>query len=102
MTLIVPAAEALPPDAHEPDHDYAERLALASIRNSIENLLTFPCVNILHGRGKLHLHGAMFDVKTGLLRTPVNSGVNIRPCDRLRSGAFRRARKPRYPRGCRR
>jgi carbonic anhydrase len=69
MTLIAPAAEALPPDAHEPDHDYAERLALASIRNSIENLLTFPCVNILHGRGKLHLHGAMFDVKTGLLRT---------------------------------
>jgi carbonic anhydrase len=69
MTLITPAAESLPADTGESDHDYAERLAVASIRNSIENLLTFPCVNILHGRGKLHLHGAMFDVKTGLLRT---------------------------------
>lgn len=69
MTLITPAAESLPADADESDHDYAERLAVASIRNSVENLLTFPCVNILHGRGKLHLHGAMFDVKTGLLRT---------------------------------
>lgn len=69
MTLITPAAESLPAGGGESDHDYAERLAIASIRNSIENLLTFPCVNILHGRGKLHLHGAMFDVKTGLLKT---------------------------------
>lgn len=69
MTLISPAAESLPARAEESDHDYAERLAVASIRNSIENLLTFPCVNILHGRGKLNIHGAMFDVKTGLLRT---------------------------------
>lgn len=69
MTLIAPAAEALPAQEGEPDAVYAERLALASIRNSIENLLTFPCVNILHGRGRLALHGAMFDVTTGLLRT---------------------------------
>jgi carbonic anhydrase len=69
MNLISPAAESLPDQAGESDHDYAERLALASIRNSIENLLTFPCVNILHGRGKIQLHGAMFDVTTGQLRT---------------------------------
>lgn len=69
MTLITPAAESLPAQDTESDHDYAERLAIASIRNSIENLLTFPCVNILHGRGKIQLHGAMFDVTKGLLRT---------------------------------
>lgn len=69
MTLIAPAAETLPPQNDEADATYAERLALASIRNSIENLLTFPCVNILHGRGRLALHGAMFDVRTGLLKT---------------------------------
>jgi carbonic anhydrase len=69
MTLIAPAAEALPAQEGEPDSVYAERLALASIRNSIENLLTFPCVNILHGKGRLALHGAMFDVTTGQLRT---------------------------------
>ncbi len=69
MTLISPAAEALPPQNEESDTEYAERLAVASIRNSIENMLTFPCVNILHGKGRLALHGAMFDVTTGLLRT---------------------------------
>lgn len=69
MTLITPAAEALPAQQGESDYDYAERLAQVSIRNSIENLLTFPCVNILHGKGRLHLHGAVFDVTTGLLRT---------------------------------
>lgn len=69
MTLISPAAESLPVQAEESDADYAERLAVASIRNSIENMLTFPCVSILHGRGQLALHGAVFDVQTGLLRT---------------------------------
>lgn len=68
MTLISPAAEELPAQGEESDFDYAERLAVRSIRNSIENLLTFPCINILHGRGKLQLHGAMFDVKSGQLR----------------------------------
>lgn len=47
--------------------DYAERLALASIDQSIANLLTFPCVRILHERGKLQLHGAYFGVATGHL-----------------------------------
>jgi carbonic anhydrase len=67
MQLLSPAAEALPSRGDEPDAAYAERLAHASIRNSIENLLTFPCVNILHGKGNLALHGAMFDVATGQL-----------------------------------
>lgn len=69
MNMIAPAAEALPAQEGENDHDYAERLALASIGNSIQNLLTFPCVNILHGRGQLQLHGAIFDVTKGLLKT---------------------------------
>lgn len=68
MTLIAPAAEALPARSGESDAEYAERLAEHSIGNSIANLLTFPCVNILHGRGKLHLHGALFDVANGRLR----------------------------------
>jgi carbonic anhydrase len=68
ITLISPAAESLPAQENENDADYAERLAVTSIRNSIENLLTFPCINILYGRGKLQLHGAMFDVRTGQLR----------------------------------
>jgi carbonic anhydrase len=68
MTLISPAVEMLPDQAGESDDAYAERLAISSIRNSIENILTFPCVNILHGKGRIALHGAMFDVMTGQLR----------------------------------
>jgi carbonic anhydrase len=66
-SLVGPAAESLPARGEESDFDYAERLARHSIRNSIENLLTFPCINILHGRGKLRLHGAVFNVATGVL-----------------------------------
>ncbi len=42
-------------------------LERVSIRNSIANLRTFPCVSILEQRGKLNLHGAWFDISTGEL-----------------------------------
>lgn len=38
-----------------------------SIRNSINNLRTFPCVKILEDRKKLTVHGAWFDISTGEL-----------------------------------
>ena len=38
-----------------------------SIRNSIANLRTFPCVKILEDRGKLNIHGAWFDIGNGEL-----------------------------------
>jgi carbonic anhydrase len=38
-----------------------------SIRYSIANLRTFPCVRILEEKGKLTLHGAWFDISTGEL-----------------------------------
>jgi carbonic anhydrase len=66
-SLIGPAAEDLPGREGESDFDYAERLARHSIGNSIANLLTFPCISILHGKGRLQLHGALFDVTTGQL-----------------------------------
>jgi carbonic anhydrase len=67
MNLITPAAESVPAWSGESDAEYAERLARVSIGNSIANLLTFPCVKILHERGQLTLHGAMFDVANGQL-----------------------------------
>lgn len=68
MQMLNPAAEKLgAPRAGEALADYAERLALASIDNSLANLRTFPCVRILEERGKLHLHGAYFGVATGVL-----------------------------------
>ncbi len=38
-----------------------------SIRYSIANLRTFPCVSILEGKGRLTLSGAWFDISTGEL-----------------------------------
>jgi carbonic anhydrase len=46
---------------------YIERLALASVEQSLVNLRAFPCVRSLEERGKLGLHGAYFDVATGVL-----------------------------------
>lgn len=37
----------------------------ASVRNSLANLMTFPCVRILAEKGSLQLHGAWFDISSG-------------------------------------
>jgi carbonic anhydrase len=67
ITLMAPAAEQLGrPDATTLDA-YIEQLARLSIKQSLANLRTFPCVRILEERGKLHLHGAFFGVADGRL-----------------------------------
>jgi carbonic anhydrase len=38
---------------------------MASVVLTMQNLMTFPCVNILVGKGKLKLHGAYFGVAAG-------------------------------------
>ncbi len=67
MTLIEPAAERAGPRGQTPIGDYVEKLALISIAQSLDNLLSFPCVSTLVARGKVQLHGAYFDVTTGVL-----------------------------------
>lgn len=78
VSLIAPAAARLGPKppccaGHSgTDPAYLRALELASIEQSLLNLLTFPCVRILHEKGRLHLHGAYFGVATGelLIRNP--------------------------------
>jgi carbonic anhydrase len=68
MALIEPAArEVGPPKTGEGTDSFLRRLEQASIKHTIKNLLTFPCVKILAERGKLALHGAYFGVATGKL-----------------------------------
>jgi carbonic anhydrase len=66
MKLIEPAAQGL--DAKVvATPEYFEQLAHASVRQSLANLRTFPCVRTLEERGRLKLHGAFFGVADGKL-----------------------------------
>jgi carbonic anhydrase len=69
MELLGPVAEAVAANHWMTDAERQTALERISIRHSISNLLTFPCIDILHGRGKLHLHGAWFDIASGELWT---------------------------------
>jgi carbonic anhydrase len=66
MSLIKPAGDRVGPRTGDLK-DYLLRLELAAIENSLQNLMTFPCVRILVERGKLQLHGAYFGVASGVL-----------------------------------
>ncbi|MFZ1814908.1 MAG: carbonic anhydrase [Rhizobiaceae bacterium] len=67
MTLLEPATSDL--RCEDADSVIARQRSMeeASIRNSIRNLKSFPCVSILHERNKLRLHGAWFDIFSGEL-----------------------------------
>lgn len=67
MSLLEPAAERIGPGSEDDTDRFAALLEVASLRQSLGNLRTFPCVHILEGRGKLALHAAHFDVRTGAL-----------------------------------
>lgn len=89
ITLMKPAAERI---GQRPDGEdlaaYVERLALASVSQSLANLRTFPCVRALEAKGRLALHGCYFGVATGVLsRLDPDTGrfepVSDRPPRRL-------------------
>lgn len=67
MSLVAPAAEAVSGNALMTAGERQTALERISIRYSLANLRTFPCVSILEGKGRLSLHGAWFDISTGEL-----------------------------------
>ena len=69
MKLLGPAAAATAADGPLTDTERQTALERASIRHSIANLHTFPCVSVLEGRNRLGLHGAWFDIADGELWT---------------------------------
>jgi carbonic anhydrase len=80
MSLLAPAAKRVKALEFLTPAERQTALERASIRASIENLRTFPCVSILEGKGRISLHGAWFDIETGELwvMNPV-TGDFIRP-----------------------
>lgn len=67
MSLVAPAAEAVANNAMMTTGERQTALERISIRYSIANLRTFPCVSILEGKGRLTISGAWFDISTGEL-----------------------------------
>ena len=67
IRLIAPSAARLGAAPAEPTPEYLERLALESIKQSIVNLRSFPCIKTLEERGKMKLHGCYFGVMDGRL-----------------------------------
>lgn len=55
--------------AGRPLADMRTELEREAVRISIDNLRTFPCVQTLEGKGRLHLHGTHFDIASGTLST---------------------------------
>ena len=67
MSMFVKPGEVIEQRPHETIQDFATRIEKASVFRSLENLMTFPCIQILVDRGKLQLHGAYFGVAEGSL-----------------------------------
>ncbi|WP_315836666.1 carbonic anhydrase [Bradyrhizobium prioriisuperbiae] len=67
MSLLEPTLEQNARRSNEDFQDFITRLEKKAVSTSLQNLMTFPCVQILAERGKLHLHGAYFGVARGSL-----------------------------------
>ncbi|MEO5867520.1 MAG: carbonic anhydrase [Sphingomonas sp.] len=50
-------------------------LELETVRVSIANLRTFPCISELEANGKLTLHGAYFAIRDGVLHVMADDGA---------------------------
>ena len=80
MSLVGPAAETVSSNRLMTQSERQTAMERISIRYSIVNLRSFPCVRILEEKGRLRLHGAWFDISTGELWVmDAASGDFIRP-----------------------
>lgn len=67
MALVRPAAEQIQSNDVMTAAERQTALERVSIRNSIDNLRSFPDIKALEEAGSLKLHGAWFDISTGEL-----------------------------------
>jgi carbonic anhydrase len=82
MSLLAPTMEEAARGRDEAMQDFITRLEKRAVTTSLKNLMTFPCVQILVERGKLHLHGAYFGVAQGslsLLNPATGSYQDVKP-----------------------
>ena len=79
MSMVRPAAAEVTQYKSMTPAERQRALERISIRTSIENLLTFPCVRILHEKQRITLSGAWFDISPGEL-----GGMNSQTGDFIR------------------
>ena len=65
MEMFIKPGEKVGQREHETMHEFITRIEKASVFRCLENLMTFPFVSILVGRGEMELHGAYFGVAEG-------------------------------------
>jgi len=53
--------------AGRPIEEVRGALEREGVRTSLANLRTFPCIQTLEGKGRIALHGAYFDIASGML-----------------------------------
>ncbi len=68
MSMLDDAREKVA-TAHQgkPAAQLRSALEREGIKTSLGNLRTFPCIQILEGKGRITLHGAYFDIASGML-----------------------------------
>ena len=80
MGMLRPVAEQIQGAELLTQGERQRALERVSIRNSLANLRTFPCVRILEEKGRLQLHGSWFDISTGeLWIMDAKTGDFVRP-----------------------
>jgi carbonic anhydrase len=80
MGMLKPVAEQIQGAEMLTQAERQRALERVSIRNSLANLRTFPCVGILEEKGRMQLHGAWFDISTGeLWIMDAKTGDFVRP-----------------------
>jgi carbonic anhydrase len=79
MSMLGPVADEVAAYSILTDKERQTMLERLSIRNSINNLRTFPYVRDLEAKGELMVHGAWFDISTGELWVMDDNGDFERP-----------------------
>ena len=79
MSMLAPVADEVSAYTILTNKERQTMLERLSIRNSINNLRTFPYVQQLEAEGKLAVHGAWFDISTGELWVMNGDGDFERP-----------------------
>jgi len=82
MRLMAPAADKVGPRGDKTAGEYLRELEWANVRNSLDNLMTFPRLAQLIDKGKVVTHGAYFGVATGDLSVLDKASGNFMPVER--------------------